>query len=412
MPGGPNFLGAQVVGLLMARYVVGLEPLAVVDADTVVAVIAPNLQIDVIATRTLRSGVQRYMPLCPRLTEPTLGKKHRPWDDDPTGTRWRGAPLGAAGDPESWSPSGDSSCPVPPARHVARTLRVSTSSTDTVPSNRLATSKVPPSGARRTSIGWPRVHPSPSCHALRRWWPSGARASGRSRPRSRWQSIDTRPFPCHVPPSRCGLLANASSSLHPRAHRGWSKARDVAASYPEARASLAWTRWGALSAVCWTPLGAVTDEPQRSAIVIGTDLDDQWRAIDSVLSSLALRSRARRGSDEDEMEAPARRVASTSDHSEGVLLQRLEEVTRERDELRVRVAVTDRRLRSAHARLKGMERPKDQDGAGRSTPDTAAQALIVPQGRRVSPGRGVAAGSAHARWLCVVRLHLRRRRSD
>lgn len=39
-----NFLGAQVVGLVMARHVVALEPLAVVDADTVVAVLAPNIQ--------------------------------------------------------------------------------------------------------------------------------------------------------------------------------------------------------------------------------------------------------------------------------------------------------------------------------------------------------------------------------
>lgn len=38
------FVGAQVVGLVMARYVVGLEPLASLDADTVAAVVAPNLQ--------------------------------------------------------------------------------------------------------------------------------------------------------------------------------------------------------------------------------------------------------------------------------------------------------------------------------------------------------------------------------
>ncbi|GAA4618951.1 TetR/AcrR family transcriptional regulator [Saccharopolyspora hordei] len=36
--------GSQVIGLGMARYVVGLEPLASADHDTVVAAIAPNLQ--------------------------------------------------------------------------------------------------------------------------------------------------------------------------------------------------------------------------------------------------------------------------------------------------------------------------------------------------------------------------------
>jgi len=39
-----SLVGAQVVGLVMARYVVGVEPLASCDADTVAAAIAPNLQ--------------------------------------------------------------------------------------------------------------------------------------------------------------------------------------------------------------------------------------------------------------------------------------------------------------------------------------------------------------------------------
>jgi AcrR family transcriptional regulator len=36
--------GSQIVGLIMARYVVRVEPLASVDADTLVAAIAPTLQ--------------------------------------------------------------------------------------------------------------------------------------------------------------------------------------------------------------------------------------------------------------------------------------------------------------------------------------------------------------------------------
>jgi AcrR family transcriptional regulator len=39
-----SLIGAQVVGLAMARHVVGVEPLASADADTVAAILAPNLQ--------------------------------------------------------------------------------------------------------------------------------------------------------------------------------------------------------------------------------------------------------------------------------------------------------------------------------------------------------------------------------
>jgi chromosome segregation ATPase len=152
--------------------------------------------------------------------------------------------------------------------------------------------------------------------------------------------------------------------------------------------------------------------PQRSATASDTELDDQWRSIDGVLQSLAQRSRARRGSDEDEIEEPALRTATTSRHSGGALRRRLEEVTRERDELQVRLAAVSRQLRSARARLKRLEQPKDQTGAGESRPDAGVAPRIGPQGRRVSPEGGGAAGSAHARWLRVVRQHLRRRRSD
>ena len=39
-----SFLGAQTVGLVMARYIVAVEPLASIDAETVVSVLAPNIQ--------------------------------------------------------------------------------------------------------------------------------------------------------------------------------------------------------------------------------------------------------------------------------------------------------------------------------------------------------------------------------
>jgi hypothetical protein len=39
-----NLAGSQVVGLVMARYVVGVEPLASTPPETVVAAIAPTLQ--------------------------------------------------------------------------------------------------------------------------------------------------------------------------------------------------------------------------------------------------------------------------------------------------------------------------------------------------------------------------------
>ena len=39
-----SLVGSQIVGLLMARYIVGLEPLASLPAEQVAAAIAPNLQ--------------------------------------------------------------------------------------------------------------------------------------------------------------------------------------------------------------------------------------------------------------------------------------------------------------------------------------------------------------------------------
>jgi AcrR family transcriptional regulator len=39
-----SLLGSQVVGLVMARYIVGVEPLASMPADAVVEAIAPNVQ--------------------------------------------------------------------------------------------------------------------------------------------------------------------------------------------------------------------------------------------------------------------------------------------------------------------------------------------------------------------------------
>jgi AcrR family transcriptional regulator len=39
-----SFCSVQVVGLVMARYVVGIEPLASADPETVIDIIAPNLQ--------------------------------------------------------------------------------------------------------------------------------------------------------------------------------------------------------------------------------------------------------------------------------------------------------------------------------------------------------------------------------
>jgi AcrR family transcriptional regulator len=39
-----SLLGSQVVGLVMARYIVGIEPLASLPAERVAAAIAPNLQ--------------------------------------------------------------------------------------------------------------------------------------------------------------------------------------------------------------------------------------------------------------------------------------------------------------------------------------------------------------------------------
>jgi AcrR family transcriptional regulator len=39
-----NLAGSQVVGLIMARYVVGVEPLASTPAETVIAAVAPTLQ--------------------------------------------------------------------------------------------------------------------------------------------------------------------------------------------------------------------------------------------------------------------------------------------------------------------------------------------------------------------------------
>ena len=39
-----NLVGSQIVGLVMARYIVGVEPLASTEPGTVAAAIAPTLQ--------------------------------------------------------------------------------------------------------------------------------------------------------------------------------------------------------------------------------------------------------------------------------------------------------------------------------------------------------------------------------
>jgi hypothetical protein len=39
-----NLVSSQIVGLIMARYVLGVEPLASLDAEDLAAAIAPNLQ--------------------------------------------------------------------------------------------------------------------------------------------------------------------------------------------------------------------------------------------------------------------------------------------------------------------------------------------------------------------------------
>ncbi len=151
--------------------------------------------------------------------------------------------------------------------------------------------------------------------------------------------------------------------------------------------------------------------PQRSAGAIDPELDDQWRAIDGVLSSLAQRSRARRGSDEDEPAEPALRAAAGPQHSDATLRRRLEEVTRERDELRVRLAAAGRQLRSARARLNGPEQPPARAGAVAAGLGPGIPRLSGPQVLRVSPAGAGAARSAQARWLRIVRQHLHRRRS-
>lgn len=112
--------------------------------------------------------------------------------------------------------------------------------------------------------------------------------------------------------------------------------------------------------------------PQPPATLIDAELDDQWRSIDRVLGSLAQRSRARSESDElEEMEEPAVRTATRSLQTKGALQRRLQEVTLERDELRVRLAAAERRLRSVHARLERLEQPRDHDRAGGARPDAA-----------------------------------------
>jgi outer membrane biosynthesis protein TonB len=137
----------------------------------------------------------------------------------------------------------------------------------------------------------------------------------------------------------------------------------------------------------------------RSPISIDAELDVQWRAIDGVLNSLAQRSRARRDSGEEEMEAPpVVRAVRPPRPSEAALRRQLEEVTREREELRVQLATAERRLRSARTRLRRLEQataPATAAAPAASTPDVATQPP---------------AGSGQARWLRVVRRHLRRHR--
>jgi Tetracyclin repressor-like, C-terminal domain len=56
-----TLVGSQVSGLALARHVVGVEPLASTDSDTLVAAIAPTLQRYLVGT--LDSSPGRTSPL-------------------------------------------------------------------------------------------------------------------------------------------------------------------------------------------------------------------------------------------------------------------------------------------------------------------------------------------------------------
>lgn len=124
---------------------------------------------------------------------------------------------------------------------------------------------------------------------------------------------------------------------------------------------------------------------QRVAAVAGTELDEQWRSIDSVLDTLAQRSRARRGSDEEELEEKPLRAAPRSKAVEEQLRLRLEAAVAERDRLAERLALTERRLRSARAAIRRLEQAP-------------------------APAAPVTEGRVPTIWLRAVRRRLHRRR--
>jgi hypothetical protein len=109
------------------------------------------------------------------------------------------------------------------------------------------------------------------------------------------------------------------------------------------------------------PLGGDEGEASRlagsaqpAAPAVEANFRDQWQEIDSVLNSLAQRSRSRRlsGEDDDEIEEPRARTSAGSSDAESRLRASLEAVTRERDQLRAQLASTQRELRSARAELR------------------------------------------------------------
>jgi hypothetical protein len=83
-----------------------------------------------------------------------------------------------------------------------------------------------------------------------------------------------------------------------------------------------------------------------AAALIEADCRDPWQAIDSVLGSLAERSR--RYSRTDEVEEVDEEV---------LLRERLEAVTRERDQLRVRLRAAQRQIRALRAGLEPQTPP-------------------------------------------------------
>jgi len=129
---------------------------------------------------------------------------------------------------------------------------------------------------------------------------------------------------------------------------------------------------------------AVTRSARRPAAAIEADIDNQWREIDNVLSTLAHRSRARRELDEDEELS----VATAASHEPDAQLRlRLEEVTRERDQLRQRLTSTERQLRSARATIRRLEQSEGGTRPQTSGSGTAVTPPTAPPERRVSRSR-------------------------